>query len=255
MRPQTEIPHGIRGVVPWCLLLALLGLAVPRPGACEPALEEAVARLREAQAAYAAVQDYVAVFHRQERVRGELQEPETIRLKFRKPFQVYMQWIGEAHAGRELLYVEGWNGNRLMAHEGGVLGFITLSLEPGGALALRHSRHPVTDTGIGRMLAVVSESLHRAVAAGELEVVGGWTHTIFGRPARRIEGRLPADPRKGYYAPRVVLDVDLESKLPIQIEIYDAEDRLLEKYGYENLQVNVGLSALDFESTNPDYRF
>ena len=51
------------------------------------------------------------------------------------------------------------------------------------------------------------------------------------------------------------MDFDLESKLPIQIAIYDAEDRLTEKYGYEHLQLNVGLTDLDFEPTNPDYRF
>ncbi len=252
---NTEAARRVHGAAAWCALAVLACLALPAPGRCDPALDEAVARLREALHAYGHVTDYVALLHRQERVRGELQEPEVIRLKFRKPFQLYMKWVGEAHAGRELLYAEGWNGNRLMAHEGGVLGFITLSLDPNGALALRHSRHPVTDTGIGRMLEVVSESLQRAVAAGELSVGGLTTHTIYGRRCRRLEGRLPADPAKGYYAPRVVMDFDLESKLPLRIEIYDAADRLMEQYGYEELQVNVGLTDLDFDPANPDYRF
>jgi hypothetical protein len=252
---NKEAARRVQGAAAWCALAALICLALPSPGACDPAVDEAVARLQQAEHAYAGVRDYVAVLHRQERVRGELQAPEVIRLKFRKPFQIYMKWVGEAHAGRELLYAEGWNGNRLMAHEGGVLGFITLSLDPNGALAMRHSRHPVTDTGIGRMLEVVSESLQRAVAAGELAVGGLSTHSVYGRRCRRIEGRLPADPAKGYYAPRVVMDFDLESKLPIQIAIYDAEDRLIEQYGYEDLQVNVGLSELDFDPANPDYKF
>ncbi len=245
----------VHGAAVWCALAVLVCLALPSAGLCDAALDEAVVRLREAEQAFSGVRDYVALLHRQERVRGELQAPEVIRLKFRKPFQLYMKWVGEAHAGRELLYAEGWNGNRLMAHEGGVLGFITLSLDPNGALALRHSRHPVTDTGIGRMLEVVSESLNRAVAAGELSVGGLSTHTVYGRRCRRLEGRLPADPAKGYYAPRVVMDFDLESKLPLRIEIYDAGDRLMEQYGYEELQVNVGLSDRDFDPANPDYRF
>jgi hypothetical protein len=252
---NTEAVRPVQSAAAWCALAVLVCLALPSTGLCDPALGEAVARLREAEHAYGEVRDYVAVLHRQERVRGELQAPEVIRLKFRKPFQLYMKWVGEAHAGRELLYAEGWNGNRLMAHEGGVLGFITLSLDPNGALALRHSRHPVTDTGIGRMLEAVSESLQRAVAAGELSVGGLSTHTVYGRRCRRLEGRLPADPAKGYYAPRVVMDFDLESKLPLRIEIYDAGDRLMEQYGYEDLQVNVGLIDLDFDPTNPDYRF
>ena len=48
---------------------------------------------------------------------------------------------------------------------------------------------------------------------------------------------------------------DLESKLPLRIEIYDTGDRLMEQYGYEDLQVNVGLSDLDFDPANPDYKF
>ena len=255
MRRQPDMPRRTRWSVPGCALLIALCLGAPRASASPPILDEAVARLRAAQAAYAEVRDYVAVLHREERVGGELEEPEIIQLKFRKPFQVYLKWIGPAHAGRELLYVDGWNQNRIMVHDGGALSFLTLSLDPNGSLALRSSRHPVTDTGIGRMLEVVSESMDRALAAGELEIVESRPNTVFGRRAHRFEGRLPSDPRKGYYAPRVVMDFDLESKLPIQIAIYDAEGRLLERYGYEHLQLNVGLSARDFDPANPDYNF
>ena len=241
------------GCARWCVLAARSALPFLGP-ACEPALDEAIARLREAQCAYNEVQDYVAVLHRQERVRGELQAAEVIRLKFRKPFQVYLKWVGEARAGRELLYAEGWNENRLMAHEGGVLGFITLSLDPDGALALRHSRHPVTDTGIGRMLEVVSESMHRAVAAGELEIVDVAPTPSTGGVRGGSRGACRG-PRQGLLRRARGHGLDLESKLPIQIAIYDAEGRLTEKYGYEHLQLNVGLTELDFEPTNPDYRF
>ena len=97
--------------------------------------------------------------------------------------------------------------------------------------------------------------MHRALAAGELEVVASRPNTVFARRTQQIEGRLPSDPGKGYYAPRVVMDFDLESNLPIQIAIYDAENRLLEQYGYEHLQLNVGLSEVDFDPTNTDYHF
>jgi hypothetical protein len=35
----------------------------------------------------------------------------------------------------------------------------------------------------------------------------------------------------------------------------DGEPELLEEYIYEDLQLNVGLTASDFESTNPNYKF
>lgn len=248
-------PHASRRLIVAVALVLACGFAWPASARCESRLEEAIRSLREADAAYAEVRDYTAVLHKQERVDGVLHPPEAIRLKFRKPFQVYLKWIDPGHAGREVLYVAGRNGNRLMAHEGGALGFIVLNLDPHGSLAMRNSRHPITDTGIGRMLEVVSGSMHRALAAGELEVSRVSPGTVFGRRTRQIEGRLPADPAKGYYAPRVVMDFDLNSKLPIQIAVYDAEDRLLEQYGYEDLQLDVGLTDRDFDPANPDYKF
>jgi len=256
MRSRPETRNRLaRGVLAWALLLLWLCPVLGRAEDPAPLLDEAMARLRAAQAAYAEVRDYTTVLHREERVRGEMKEPEVIRLKFRKPFQVYLKWIGPLHEGREVLYADGWNQNRLMAHEGGALGFITLSLDPNGSLALKSTRHPITDTGIGRLLEVVSESMDRALAAGELEISYARPNSVYGRPTRQIEGRLPPDPQKGYYAPRVVMDFDLELQLPIRVAIYDAEDRLLERYGYEDLRLNVGLSDRDFDPSNPDYHF
>lgn len=252
LRPGS---HALRRLIVVLAVTIACDLAHGPSARCETPLEEAIRSLKEAGAAYAEVRDYTAVLHKQERVDGVMQPPETMRLKFRKPFHVYLKWIDAGHAGREVLYVDGRNGNRLMAHEGGALGFIVLNLDPHGSLALRNSRHPITDTGIGRMLEVVSESMHRALAADELEVSRVSPDTVFGRRTRQIEGRLPADPAKGYYAPRVVMDFDVESKLPIRIAVYDAENRLLEQYGYENLALDVGLTDRDFDPANPDYNF
>ena len=41
--------------------------------------------LKEAEAAYASITSYTAIFHKQQRVAGTLLPEETIRIKFKKP--------------------------------------------------------------------------------------------------------------------------------------------------------------------------
>jgi hypothetical protein len=97
----------------------------------------------------ARVEDYAAAFHKQERVDGELLPEEAMLLKFQKPLKVYMKWLEDPHRGREALYVEGRDDNKVIAHEGGIWGFVTLSLDPRGSLAMKDSRQPITDIGFG----------------------------------------------------------------------------------------------------------
>ena len=75
--------------------------------------------LDQMESSYATVNDYVSVFHKQERVNDKLLPEETIQFKFQKPFKVYMKWIKEPFEGREALYVEGQYNNKLIAHKGG----------------------------------------------------------------------------------------------------------------------------------------
>ena len=66
---------------------------------------------RQSEQVLAGVDNYTAVLHKQERVKGELLAAETVALKFKKPFRVYMKWVAEPHKGRETLFVLGANEN------------------------------------------------------------------------------------------------------------------------------------------------
>ncbi|MBD3274787.1 MAG: DUF1571 domain-containing protein, partial [Candidatus Marinimicrobia bacterium] len=70
------------------------------------------------QIAYEDVQDYVCIFNKQERIDGELLPMETVRLKFKKPFSVYMRWIEDPRKGMEVMYVRGENNGKIIAHPG-----------------------------------------------------------------------------------------------------------------------------------------
>jgi outer membrane lipoprotein-sorting protein len=211
--------------------------------------------VHEAQAVYTRIDNYTATFHKQERVDGKLLEEETVLLKFKKPFKVYMRWTHMPHKGRELIYARDWNDNRMRAHEGGIIGIITMNLDPKGSLAMRGNRHPVTDTGIGHLLDVVAENLQKGTLTGELTLLDRGKETIYGKRTRRIQAIFPKDQTKGYYGYRVSVNFDVENRLPIKVEIHDWDDQLVEKYGYEDLKLNPGLTDSDFDPKNPEYRF
>ena len=197
--------------------------------------------VQQAEETYDQLDSYTAIFHKQERVNGKLLEEETIFLKFKKPFKVYMKWIKEPYKGREVLYVEGWNENQIKAHEGGITGIVTLNLNPGSFMAMRGNRHPVTDSGIGHLIKIIGENIRRRMKAGEFNLLERGEETVYRRKTRKVEVIFERDRTKGYYVYRVIVNLDEEKKVPIKIQIYDWDDQLVESYGYENLDSTQGL--------------
>ena len=113
---------------------SLATAATPRPAMPEPAKSEAQRLLDEAvaDAAHALdhirrdVRDYTCMLIKRERVNGEVLPMEYIAAKIRNrreingkvdvPFSVYMKFLKPTDMrGREVLYVEGQNGNKIRA--------------------------------------------------------------------------------------------------------------------------------------------
>jgi len=237
------------------LLTVILSLVIAGPsGAAEG--PDALKILAGMETAYAGVNDYTAVFMKQERVKGELLPEETIELKFKKPFKVYMHWLkGTPHGGREALYVEGRYDDKVVGHEGGLLGIITLHMDPGGGTAMKGNRHPITDVGIGRLIAIVMENCRRGVRENEGRIGPVGEDNLFGRKVYRIKAELPAEKEKGYYARRIEIWVDRESDLPLKILIYGWEGELLESYAYKDLKLNPGTPGSEFDADFKGYGF
>src|SRR4249920_2451146 len=118
--------------------------------------------LRAAEAAYGKVTSYTAVLHKQQRVAGKLLPEETILLKYKKPFSVYMKWIRAPYKGSELLYIAGWNKNQIRAHRGGILWFITRNVDPRDPALMIGNLRPVTSMGIGYLLETVAINMRKA---------------------------------------------------------------------------------------------
>jgi hypothetical protein len=211
--------------------------------------------LKEAEAAYGNLTSYTAIFHKQQRVAGKLLPEETILIKYKKPCSLYMRWVRAPYTGSELLYVEGWNGNRIRAHRGGILRFITRNLDPSDPALMVDNLRPVTGTGIGFLLETVAINIRKAIAAGELVFSEGAEETVYGRKTQLFDVVFPKQSPTDYDGYRFVINQDAESKLLIRIRTYDRAGQLIENYAYENLDLATRLTDADFDPKNPEYHF
>jgi outer membrane lipoprotein-sorting protein len=210
--------------------------------------------LSQAEQTLTKVDNYTAIFHRVERVEGELIPEEVTFLKFKKPFKVYMKWLTPSK-GQETLYIQGANHDKIRAHGGGIASIITVNLEPTGTKAMKNSRHPITEAGLQNLVQIIAINVRRALKEKELVSKDHGEKTVYGRKTRELEGTLSKDRRKGYYCYRCIVDVDSETRMPIKTQIFDWDNQLIESYGYEELKLNPGLADKDFEAENPEYHF
>lgn len=217
--------------------------------------ETLLSLLKQMEASYARITDYTVVFRKQERIDGELRLEETTFLKFQKPLKVYMEWIEEPFKGSEALYVDGSNGNKLLAHRDGILGILTLSLDPKGSVALRRNRHPITEVGFGFLIEGLVHNIKTGLHHGEFQLIRLADEPFRGRPATVVEARFMPRAGRKYHTSRMVCHIDRELLLPIGAAFYDENDLLFEHYSYSDVKLNVGLTPLDFSRDNKDYRF
>jgi outer membrane lipoprotein-sorting protein len=235
--------------------LAIFSMLGSGPSASAADPPDIAKLLQQAEETLAKVESYTTVFHKQERVNDKLLPQENIQLKFKRPFKVYMKWLKGTSAGQETLYVQGWNDNKLKGHGAGLLGLVTVDLDPTGSLAMKGNRHPITESGLESLVKKIGANLRTGVAAGDFTAKDLGEETVYGRKTTKVEGAFPKDPAKSYYCYRCVVNLDLEKKVPIRVEIFDFKDQLVEAYGFEDLRLDAGLTDKDFSPSNKDYHF
>lgn len=214
-------------------------------------LDQPLSWLFEARRNYTlAVKDYSCTFIKTERIRGVLQEEHIIKFYCKaQPFSVYMKWqTPKSLHGQEVCYVEGKNNGKMRVRKKGFVGTITdfVSIPVNDHRAMDHSRHKITEAGIGNLIeqCLASMQVERQL---NKTVVSVGEHRFDNRPCLRIE---MVRPHKGeaYYCFRSVLVVDKESKIPIRMENYDwpvpggsQTGELLERFSYVDINFNTGL--------------
>jgi outer membrane lipoprotein-sorting protein len=200
----------------------------------------------EVAASYERVHDYTALYEKQERAISN-GEPQRIKLSFRKPLDVRMEWVnGSGAVDQVAVYRQGQNDGKLIAHRSGMLGSVvgTVRLDVHDKRALEDSRHPITEVGLGHVVAQVSRALQGSRVTSRPPV----DDSAGGRPAVRFEldGDADAEVFGVPGARRVSVWVDAGEKLPIKVEIVDAAGTLLERHRFTDLRLNVGLTDATF---------
>ncbi len=197
---------------------------------------------------------YESIVYKQERVDGNLQDVETIILKFRdKPWALYMKWIDGPFKGRELLFNEQISTTHLRVRESGILGLIATNIPLTSSLARRGSNHVPTEIGIFYLMKMIENDYRKGRAAGEVKRKNLGIQKVDGHDVFVMESLLPQDESKGYYCYRMLHYIDYKRSLEIKAVMYNWDNELAESYTYTKIKMDPGYTDLDFQPDNPEY--
>jgi len=210
--------------------------------------------LQNWQRRYGEVTDYTGVWVVEER-RGERLVRSQAAFKFRKPFDLSLDWEPDGESIRSALFRQGWNEGRVRVRS--VFWGIPLigDLAPDGYLARRGYHSPLTEFGINRLVERLQEQLLRAWLQGELNVRFHGVQDYEERPCYVLEFLFPSHRWRDYSHGRVVTYWDVTQRVPVKSEAFDWADQLDERYEFRQLRFNVSLSDAEFDSTNPTSGF
>lgn len=224
------------------------------------ALQPALKLARTARDNAAQLTDYTATFSKRELVGQDL-IAHTMDVKFRPaPFSVYMKFR-KANDGREVLFVEGRNGGKLMAREPGFKGIVgTVSLLPTSANAMSEGRYPITLFGMENLAKGVIGMWENELKYEDPDVKYYPNAKFGGMECQVIESTHPT-PKRHFPFHRTRLYIDKSSGLPVRVEQNGfplksgGQPPVIEEYSYTSIKTNVKLTERDFDSRNPNYGF
>jgi hypothetical protein len=232
----------------------------------KPAIDIAKAALGNSQRM---INDYTATLVKRERIDGVLGATEYIYVKVRNarpttPFSTYMYFVKPVAAkGREVIYVDGKNGHKMCAHEGGTglkAAIPDLWLDPNGFLAMKNQRYPVTEIGFENLIMQLISRAERDMNAGMCKVQFRKGAMINKRKCMMIQVIHP-DKQVPYDFHIAQIFIDDELQVPVRFVSYDwpetpgARPKLIEEYTYLNVKINNNFEDIDFDVNNPNYNF
>ncbi len=230
------------------------------------ALREIERVLAETEAKLEKTAAYSAKFIKQERLGSSLTEMQVIQFRmFHSPKRISMKWEGGQDAGQRVIYVEGENGGDMLVRKqkGFEARLGVIPLDPAGALALKHSRYPVTKAGLLELTKVIRE--HRAL---DLKQDSGITAKMLER--QQLDGhevilftieydnyKLAPDPQHEYR--KTLIYIDATTKFPVCVRTFGWPDKihgsnpekldqttLLELYAYKDIDLAPRISQEEF---------
>jgi hypothetical protein len=225
-------------------------------------IERAKGEIAACRDRYNKLHDYTCVFHKRERIDGQLVSPHIMAMKTRtSPHSLYFKFV-QPNRGREAIWNPEKNKGKIVAHDVGFGKLLagTMILDPKGSMAMEENRHPISDAGIGSLVETVMRHWDAELDPSEALVEIHPHAKVANRECTMIETTHPSR-RENYLFHRVKVYIDHEHGLPIRFEAYDwpkapgGEAPLVEEYTYSDLKTDVGLTDTDFDPANPRYSF
>ena len=218
----------------------------------------------------ATVSDYTATIVSQVRIDGELQPEKQIFCKIRHaretklaniPFSVYLKMLSpDSIAGQEVIWVEGRNENKLIAHASGMLNLKRVYLDPNGSLAMRGNLHPINNIGFRNLIKKMGEVGRRDIQYEDCVVNMTRDVTVNGRKCTMVEIKHETkQPYFDFHVVKIYIDQQFDVLLGYEGYLWPKNNGeapvLIEKYFYTDLKLNVGLSDDDFSPNSKGYQF
>jgi hypothetical protein len=218
------------------------------------------------------VNDYTARFVKQELdTSGNLGEESELFMKMMPrhrhgavdaPMRVYLRFDRpDSLKGREVIWGQDLYNGKLAVHEGGLLGLITLYLEPTGFVAMKGQRFPISEIGLTRLVEILIERGEKDANNPDVTVTLTRDHSFDGKPAEliRVQRTKPSDDPNDFSLAEITFDRG--RTLILQYRSFGwpktsaASPPLIESYSYHDLQINVGLTDADFDPNNSAYAY
>jgi len=209
--------------------------------------------LAEADKSWVGVKDFTAFFSKKELLNGRIYEEKNVLLKQAKPLKVYMKWTQGDDEGQEIIYHPEKYGKKLQAHGGGWLNVVNVSLDPEGSQAMKKSRHAVYDSGIGHIHELIKKNYQLTKTTGKGKIAFVKEEMFDNKKTYLFQADLPEN--LGFYAKKILVNLDAATKLPLRITVYGFKNEFLEYYAFTNLKLNPGLTDKDFDMDHRDYKF
>ena len=241
----------------------------PQPHPLVPAMQlagESYAFLRDH------VSDYACRVVKQERIDGRLKPMEFMDAKVRhrkiidgrqvqRP-SIYLHFLKPSEmVDREVLWVEGTNGGKMVVRRGGTrFEYLTLDLDPAGDAALQYSRYPASESGMIDMVRKLVDVGTADMQYGECEVQIFNDVKVDNRPCTCVQVVHPR--RRSVFLFHIVrIFIAKDAPIPVRYEAYDwpigdsQESPLIEEYTFQDIRLNVGFSDAEFQRNYQEYKF
>lgn len=171
-------PRDLRPSLPSAAASRSASAPAPDPNDILGRMEDAVNRLR----------DYSMRLVRQEYFLddGKLEPEGQLLYKWSRPYKVYFKNVAGPNPGREVIWVRGWNDDRIRMHKGSFPD-IRLNLDPHGVWATDGTHHPIDQSALPDLVNMVVANVKLATRLGEGTVRWLGTRVVDGRTCDEVE--------------------------------------------------------------------